>query len=67
MCGRLYWEVAGENGKIIESCAIIVTDANTLLTSIHGWMPVIIATDDYEPWLDPAMQDTKGLNALLYP
>lgn len=59
--------VAGENGKTIESYAIIVTDANTLLTSIHGWMAVIIATDDYETWLDPAMQDTKVLNASLYP
>ena len=60
-----HWQ--GENGKTIESCAVIVTDANALLTPIHDRMPVIIATDDYETWLNPEMQDIDVLNALLYP
>jgi putative SOS response-associated peptidase YedK len=60
-----HWQ--GENGNTIESCTIVVTDANALLRPIHDRMPVIIATDDYETWLDPEIQDTKVLNALLYP
>ena len=32
----------GEDGNVIESCSIIVTEANDLLTRIHDRMPVIL-------------------------
>lgn len=37
---------------MIESCTIIVTDANDLTRDIHGRMPVILDSGDYDAWLD---------------
>lgn len=58
-----HWEL--ENFKV-ESCTIIVTQANKLITPIHDRMPVIIAPVDFEQWLDPK-QDKEALLSLLKP
>ena len=60
-----HWE--GEDGKVIESCSIIVTDANAVLKPIHDRMPVILDPENYTPWLDPDNHDTDKLTALLKP
>ena len=39
-------------GDVIESCAIITTEPNSLLADIHTRMPVILHPDQYDPWLD---------------
>ena len=57
----------GEDGTGIESCTILVTDANALVRTIHDRMPVILAREDYGMWLDPANQDADGLLAMLKP
>ena len=54
-------------GDSIESCAIIVTDANELVHAIHDRMPVILQQEEYAAWLDPANTDADGLMALLKP
>jgi len=59
-----HWE--GADGKVIESCAIVVTDANEVLKPIHDRMPVIIAPKDYSTWLDPDIQDKDVLTPLLH-
>ncbi|MGH8651638.1 MAG: SOS response-associated peptidase [Gammaproteobacteria bacterium] len=51
------WEHWEGGGEIIDSCAIIVTQANELIGAIHDRMPVILDPADYELWLDP---DAKG-------
>jgi putative SOS response-associated peptidase YedK len=43
------WE--GEGGKVINSCAILTTEANEVLRPVHDRMPVILHPDDYELWL----------------
>lgn len=58
---------AGEDGKTIESCTIIVTDANKLLRPIHDRMPVILDAYDYNAWLGAKTSDTDRLLALLRP
>ena len=40
------------NRQIIESCSIITTDANELVSEVHGRMPVIINQDSYSRWFD---------------
>lgn len=60
-----HWE--SQDGKVIESCSIVVTEANTVLKPIHDRMPVIIAPDNYATWLDPAIQDKESLTPLLHP
>ena len=60
-----HWQ--GKTGEVIESCSIIVTDANALLEPIHDRMPVILDAGDYARWLDPENQDKQQLEALLKP
>ncbi|QXP89618.1 SOS response-associated peptidase [Methylococcus capsulatus] len=62
------WEPhPGEEGEPVESCSIIVTDANALTRPIHDRMPVILDPAAYEVWLDPECRDKTGLLALLRP
>jgi putative SOS response-associated peptidase YedK len=60
-----HWE--GPDGSVIESCTLLTTDANEAVRPLHNRMPVILAQDDYEEWLDPEAQDTDNLRHLLRP
>ena len=57
----------GGEGETIESCTIIVTDANELVQEIHDRMPVILGREDHAAWLDPDTKDADGLLAMLRP
>jgi putative SOS response-associated peptidase YedK len=57
----------GKAGEVIESCSIIVTEANALLEPIHDRMPVILDAGDYARWLDPDNQNKRQLAAVLKP
>ena len=57
----------GEDGKTIESCAILTTKPNERVASIHDRMPVILQPAAYEPWLDPGVQDATRLVPFLTP
>lgn len=58
-----HWE--GAEGKAIDSCTILTTTPNDLLRPLHHRMAVILDPLDYDPRLDPAVQDTDRLQALL--
>ncbi len=51
----------------LETCAVITTPANELVGPINDRMPVIIAHDDYEAWLDPAFDDAEELERMMQP
>jgi putative SOS response-associated peptidase YedK len=57
-----HWQ--GEDGEIIESCAIITTEANSVLRDLHDRMPVILAADDVGAWLDTAVGKNEILGLL---
>ena len=57
-----HWEQAGE---VVESCTILVTQANDRISEIHDRMPVILEPSDYDHWLDPAVRDPAQLLPLL--
>jgi putative SOS response-associated peptidase YedK len=40
-------------GRDVESCTIVTTAANAVLEPIHHRMPVILAPESYDLWLDP--------------
>lgn len=61
------WEHWERDGEVIESCTIIVTQANSLVAAIHDRMPVILPQTDYDTWLNPQLQDPGALNPLLRP
>jgi putative SOS response-associated peptidase YedK len=51
----------------VESCTILTTDANEMISAIHNRMPVILDPKDFDRWLDPAAQEPKKLEPLLVP
>ena len=57
----------GGEGETIESCTIIVTDANDLVQEIHDRMPVILGRENHAAWLDRDTKDADGLLAMLKP
>ncbi len=61
------WERFGEGDAEIQSCAILTTEANSLLASLHDRMPVILPPDKYDIWLDPEIEDRTLLESLLTP
>jgi putative SOS response-associated peptidase YedK len=54
-------------GEELESCSIIVTDANEIMRPIHDRMPVILALDDWGAWLKSEAKDAQVLQNLLKP
>lgn len=61
------WERWDKGDQPIESCAILTTEANELMQSIHDRMPVILPPEQYGLWLDPRNGDTGKLAKLLRP
>lgn len=50
---------------MIDSCTIIVTEANPSIEEIHDRMPLCLAPDQFDAWLDPAVKDPDRLLALI--
>jgi putative SOS response-associated peptidase YedK len=60
-----HWK--GAEGEELESCCILVTEANELMRPIHDRMPVILDPESWDAWLDPEVKDPSFLRALLTP
>ncbi|MGR8979749.1 MAG: SOS response-associated peptidase [Gammaproteobacteria bacterium] len=54
-------------GVDVESCSIIVTDANEFTHPIHDRMPVILVPKDWDAWLGTEAKDAETLQMLLKP
>lgn len=50
----------------LATATIITTEATDAAGRIHPRMPLAVAPEDHEAWLDPAHQDVHGLRALLH-
>jgi putative SOS response-associated peptidase YedK len=62
------WEQwASPDGKTVESCAILTTEANELVRPVHDRMPVIVPRDEFAHWLHPSVQDPGLLQPILRP
>jgi len=57
----IYDFIQTSEGKKIGTCAIITTEANDLMKSIHDRMPVIIRKKDMNIWLDCTDDDNEQL------
>jgi putative SOS response-associated peptidase YedK len=61
------WESWGRGGEgEIRTCTILTTGANAVVGEIHKRMPVILAPDAYDVWLDPSSERDE-LTGLLAP
>ncbi len=60
------WSINKSSDKPLYSAAIITTQSNKLMESIHDRMPVILSDNDIVCWLDPTSTKEKYM-ALLKP
>jgi putative SOS response-associated peptidase YedK len=62
------WETwMSADGSEIDSAAIITTAANATVGQVHDRMPVVIAPEDFSPWLDCDRVSAAEAAALLKP
>ena len=62
------WEVWRDvEGEALRTCTIITTAANEALSWLHSRMPVVLAPDAWDVWLDADDADRDELRALLVP
>lgn len=51
----------------VETCTILTTRPNTLVSDVHDRMPVILRREDYEAWLDPGLRNPAQVLPMLAP
>jgi putative SOS response-associated peptidase YedK len=61
------WESCGLEGKLIDSCVVLTTTANEVVSVANDRMPAILPAESFERWLDPANDDKASLQDLLSP
>ena len=65
--GGLWDRWTNPEREVIESCTILTTTPNSLLSDIHDRMPVILTPADYDLWLDPAFKNIASVSEMLKP
>lgn len=55
----------GPNGEEMDTVAIVTAQASEEMSALHHRVPVIIAPDDYERWLDSSTIDAEEATRLL--
>lgn len=63
----LWDEWHSPDGGARRTCAIITSEPNELMSTLHNRMPVILDQKDYDQWLEPALQPPENLLPLLKP
>ena len=62
------WETwTGPNGEELETAAIVTTQANREMGTVHHRAPVILPPEQFDLWLDTANVDANTATALLAP
>lgn len=61
------WEEWNGRGETIQSCAILTTESNELVSPIHHRMPAIIEKDAIDQWLDPSAKAEQLLQPREWP
>jgi putative SOS response-associated peptidase YedK len=61
------WEVWHPGDEAIQSCTIITTAPNQMMSTIHDRMPVILPPMAWEHWLEPDDQPASLLDPFLRP
>ena len=54
-------------GETVETCTILTTKPNSLVTDVHRRMPVILERSQYDLWLDPGIKDPSVVSRCLEP
>jgi putative SOS response-associated peptidase YedK len=60
-----FWK--GDDGEDLLSCSILTCEPNELVAELHDRMPVIVAPEDFDLWLDRSVSDVGPLRPILQP
>ena len=60
------WDVWEGEGRRLETCTLLTTEANTAVAEIHDRMPVLLRRGELARWLDPS-RTTDDVATLLRP
>ena len=63
----LFVEGKDDDGQPQLSCAIITTEPNSLMATIHNRMPAILTRDAEAAWIDPELTEAPAVLDLLHP
>lgn len=63
----LYDTWTSRAGEPLNTCAIVTTESNALVASVHDRMPVILSGEKMALWLDPSIRDPAALLPFLTP
>src|SRR3982750_1715413 len=55
------WEVWGRGDDRLYTCTVVTAPAVGALTEIHERMPLVLPSDRWSAWLDPARGDVEAL------
>jgi putative SOS response-associated peptidase YedK len=55
------WETWKHDDEELESCTIVTTDANEMMSELHNRMPVILDPQDYDWWLTGRTEEVGQL------
>jgi putative SOS response-associated peptidase YedK len=61
------WESCELEGELLDTCAILTTAANEVVSTVNDRMPAILPVESFAIWLDPANDDEASLQELLCP
>ena len=67
-CFAGLWESwPAPDGRALETCTILTVEPNDLARPIHTRMPVVLAPEQFAPWLDPTLAEPERISAFLRP
>jgi putative SOS response-associated peptidase YedK len=55
------------DGRVVQTCTVLTTQANEVVAPVHDRMPVVLAPADHALWLDPSVTGGDMLQGLLRP
>ena len=59
--GGLFERWRSDADEVLDTCTIVTTEANSLLSAVHVRMPMIVAPENYARWLDPGNSEVADL------
>jgi len=59
------WQDKADSGTVYRSCTIITREAAGALEKIHHRMPVVLAPEAYEAWMEPGKDEVESLLDIL--
>jgi putative SOS response-associated peptidase YedK len=60
------WDRWQGEAQVIESCTIIVGEAEAAVAEVHDRMPLLLPGDRHAAWLDPGRNDAASVRELLH-